>query len=103
MAVELSEAQFQGRITDLCDWTGLKWHHETDSRKSKKGWPDLVIAGPKQVIFVELKKENGKVTKEQQEWLDALEKAGARVFVWRPSDFNEARRILRELAAGRVV
>lgn len=100
-----SEAQFQKRITDLCDWLHLKWHHETDSRKSKKGWPDLVIAGPSHVIFVELKTETGKVSAEQREWLDILASTGATVLVWRPSDWPHAERILRRMAGnhGNVV
>jgi hypothetical protein len=99
----VSEAEFQKRITDLCDWLHLKWHHETDSRKSKKGWPDLVIAGPNHVVFVELKTEKGRVSTEQREWLDTLLNAGATVEVWRPSDWDRIQRILRRMAgAGRA-
>lgn len=93
-----SEADFQTKITDLCDLLGLKWHHETDSRKTRKGWPDLVIAGPSHVIFVEVKREKGKVTTEQAEWLQTLKKAGALVQIWRPSDWDRAERILRRMA-----
>jgi hypothetical protein len=101
----VSEAEFQKRITDLCDWLHLKWHHETDSRKSKKGWPDLVIAGPNHVIFVELKTDKGRVSAEQQQWLDTLERAGATVAVWRPADWPNIQRILRRMAGahGNVV
>lgn len=93
----MTEAEFQKKITDLCDWLHLKWHHETDSRKSKRGWPDLVIAGDNGVIFTELKRENGKVSPEQQEWIDQLRVAGATVYVWRPSDWDEVERVIRSL------
>jgi hypothetical protein len=93
-----TEADYQKKITDYCDLHGLKWHHETDSRKSKKGWPDLVIAGHKDVIFVEVKKEKGTVTLDQKEWLEKLKSAGATTYIWRPSDWVVAERILKRLA-----
>ena len=92
------EAEFQRKVTDLCDYLHLKWHHETDSRRSKKGFPDLLIAGPGGVLFVELRSEKGRITPEQREWLDQLHRAGANVHVWRPSNFNEATVILKNLA-----
>jgi hypothetical protein len=98
-SLPISEDHLQQRITMLCDYLHLKWHHETDSRKSKKGWPDLVIAGPDRVIFVELKSEKGRVTAEQQDWLDTLASAGAVVKVWRPADWPEIERTLRIMAA----
>lgn len=93
-----TEADFQAKVTDMCDLLGLKWHHETDSRKSKKGWPDLVIAGPHHVIFTELKTETGKVSPDQQEWIDTLSNAGATIEVWRPSDWDRIERILRRMS-----
>lgn len=83
----MTEAQFQQRITDLCDWLGLRYHHETDSRRSKPGFPDLVIVG-NSVIFAELKTERGRVSPEQQTWHDDLKRADAEVYVWRPSDWD---------------
>lgn len=97
----ITEAQFQQQITDLCDWLGLRWHHETDSRKSKKGFPDLVICGQR-LIFVELKSEKGRVTKAQQEWLDDLRAAGIEAYVWRPSDLQMATGVLQQLS-GRTI
>jgi len=94
----VTEAEFQRRITDFCDWLGLKWHHETDSRRSRKGFPDLVIAGPGGAIFAELKSEKGRVSKEQQEWLDALAGAGAEFYLWRPSDWPAVEKVLKYLA-----
>jgi hypothetical protein len=100
LARSQAEIDFQTKITDLCDLLGLKWHHETDSRKSKRGFPDLVIAG-NEVIFAELKRETGKVTTDQQQWYDRLRAAGANVFVWRPSDWAEVEAVLLRLAGRR--
>lgn len=94
----LSEKQFQQRVTDLCDVLHLRYYHTYDSRRSPSGFPDLVIVGPTGCIFVELKKENGKVTTRQQEWLDDLRTAGQVAVVWHPSDWGWAKRFLFSLA-----
>jgi hypothetical protein len=96
-APALSEDAFQKRITDLCDWLGLTWHHETDSRRSRAGFPDLVIAG-KRVIFAELKTDRGRVRPEQQRWLDTLAAAGADAYVWRPADWPTIQATLKAIA-----
>jgi hypothetical protein len=98
----LSEEDFQQQITDYCDLLGLKWHHETDSRRTRAGWLDLVIAGNR-VIFAELKSDKGKITTEQQQWIDRLAMAGAEVYVWRPADWPDVQRILNGLGGRRVV
>lgn len=84
----MTEAQLQQRITDLADWLGLRYHHETDSRKSRPGFPDLVIVGPHGVVFAELKAQHGRVTAEQQAWHDDLKRAGAEVYIWRPDSWD---------------
>jgi len=97
----VTEAELQKRITDLCDWLALKWHHETDSRKSKKGFPDLVICGVRGIIFAELKSERGRVTIEQDEWLLALLNSNAQqvyVRLWRPSGWDAIEEELKYLA-----
>jgi hypothetical protein len=96
----MSEADWQKRITDYCDILKLRWHHEVDSRKSKSGWPDLVIAG-RRVIFVELKKEDGRLDPEQAAWLRSLHAAGAEAHCWRPSDWPVVAKRLRALAGRR--
>ena len=82
---------------DLCDLLSLKWHHETDSRRSKEGFPDLVIAGPEGVAFAELKSEKGRATAAQTEWIAALCPHVYAAF-WRPSDWPMVYNCLYELA-----
>lgn len=94
----LSEAQFQRRITDLCDWLKLTWHHETDSRRSKPGFPDLVVVG-NGVVFVEVKTQSGRLSLEQALWVNTLRQAGAEVHVWRPDQWPEIEARLRLLAS----
>lgn len=96
------ERDWQRRITDSCDYLGLTYHHETDSRRSRAGFPDLVIVGPGGVVFAELKAERGRVRPQQQEWIVALKEAGAEVHIWRPSDWNAVLDRLRALSSTTV-
>ncbi len=52
-----------------------------------RGFPDLVLLREGRHVVVELKSQRGQVTQEQEAWLDAFEKSGAEVFVWRPVDW----------------
>lgn len=72
------------RIRRLCEDLGLLRYHTFDSRRSTKGFPDLVICGPRGVLFRELKSQRGKVTAEQRAWLCALIDTGQDAGVWRP-------------------
>lgn len=98
MGVGMTEAEFQQRITDMCDWLHIKWHHETDSRRSKAGFPDLVLCGRGGVAVVELKSDKGRVSAAQEEWLDALNSGGVTAMVWRPSQWEAVERYLYLLA-----
>lgn len=98
----MNEADFQRRITDYCDLLGLKWHHETDSRKSPAGFPDLVILGDGGVIFAELKADRGRVTPAQNDWLMRLSTAGAESYLWRPKDWPYIYERLAVLAGRRL-
>ncbi len=60
-----------------------------------KGFPDLVLVRGR-VIFAELKSEKGKLTPEQIEWIDTLRNAGAEIYVWRPSQWEDVESILRD-------
>jgi hypothetical protein len=48
------------------------------------------------LIFAELKRELGKPTPEQSEWLEALSLVpGIEVFIWRPQDMAEIEGVLK--------
>lgn len=83
MAAAMSEANLQDAVMGLADVLGLRVHHETDSRRSRAGFPDLCIVG-RRVLFVELKSQDGRLRPEQRAWLDALAAAeGVTAVVWR--------------------
>lgn len=105
-ALEITEAAWQEQVVELarmCGWRcchtrrsigkGTRWTTAT----SVVGWPDLVMWSTrhKRVIFVELKSESGKVSSEQARVHAELTAAGADVFVWRPSDLDEAQAVLQ--------
>ena len=63
-----------------------------------KGFPDLVLVKDGTLLFVEVKKESGKVSRDQDKWLELLRESGARVEVWRPTQLDDGtiERTLRE-------
>ena len=93
----MTEKQFQQRILDLswrCGW-GLSYH-PYDSRRSEPGFPDLVLISVERgrCIFVEVKKEKGKLAPEQMRWRDALIATGQRWYCWYPHDWDEVVAVL---------
>ena len=88
MSLQPSEKQWQKFVTDLADTGGWEWYHVGDSRRSKPGFPDLVLwhSAKKQVLFRELKTEKGVTSKDQKRVLASLACAGADTDIWRPSD-----------------
>lgn len=85
------------QVRTIVKGLGLLAYHTKDSRRSAKGYPDWTIVGKRGVLFRELKTQRGKVTREQQAWLDALSAAGQDACVWRPEDLLSGR-MARELA-----
>jgi hypothetical protein len=91
----MTEAQWQRTITDLAETLGWLVYHTYDSRRSEPGFPDLVLvrAGDR-VVFAEIKRETGRLTDDQAQWWWALERAGAEIYVWRPSDWPQVEQTL---------
>jgi hypothetical protein len=89
-----SEASFQAQVCELAELRGWRWYHVPDSRLCPAGFPDLVLTRRPHVIFAELKRQDGKVSRQQQTWLDELKACGQHVYVWRPSDWDDIVEIL---------
>ena len=99
-----TEAEFQRWLTELAEVLGWTHVHFRPAMTSKgyrtpvsgplgKGWPDLVLVRER-IIFAELKSEKGKVSLEQDYVLGELRRAGAEVYVWRPSDRDKIGKVL---------
>ena len=68
-------------------------YHTLRSKGSQSGFPDRVLVRDR-IIYAELKREKTQPTVAQKEWLDGLARAGAEVYLWRPSDLDEIAKIL---------
>lgn len=86
----------QKGLAPLLGWRPELCYHTLRSKGSQSGFPDRVLVRDR-IIFAELKREQGKPTETQREWLDGLAGAGAEVYLWRPSDLDEIATILGKL------
>lgn len=111
-----TEAQFQAAVMDFARVHHWRVVHFHDSRREvvnkhgerkiigdedARGWPDLVLLRPPQMkfrpphmLFVELKREKGRLRKEQDEMLQMLWACGGEIKVWRPSDWPAIEEVL---------
>lgn len=94
-----SEADFQAELLSVARIGKWWWYHTYNSKRSPKGFPDLVLVRGREMVFAELKSETGKLTAEQKRVLPMLELVSNHnphvyVFLWRPSDLPEATKFL---------
>lgn len=98
-ALHCTEADWQTTVVDYAHLTGwLALHipttqdatgrHRTAVAYDGAGFPDLILTRNR-IIYAELKTQQGRLTPNQQTWRNALTKAGAEYYVWRPSDWNQ--------------
>jgi hypothetical protein len=87
----VTEAELQSNVRQVARLGGFITYHTNDSRRSDKGFPDLVMVHPMtgRVVYAELKSEKGRIRPEQQQWIDALARGGHTVHVWRPEDWHD--------------
>lgn len=106
----ITEAAWQKQVEALLTAYGWLFYHAPDNRPGrngaiqniKAGFPDLVAVRGNRVLFIELKRELGKTSPEQDVWLARLASSGAvETYVWRPRDVEEVSRVLSpQWAAG---
>lgn len=97
-AQAISEAELSEWVIDLATMLGWTVFHARDSRGQRLvGLPDLELVRDRQRLRVELKREKGKLTANQEETIAKLRRSGETVHVWRPSDWvsGEIERVLR--------
>jgi hypothetical protein len=86
----VTEASWQATVVDLAELRDWYVYHNPDSRRSNAGFPDLVLIRPPRVMFLELKRETGRLSPMQREIVGALENCpGVEVHVARPSDWEQ--------------
>ena len=69
---KMSEAELQALIENAAELGGWLVFHDTDSRKNRAGFPDLVLLRPPRLLFIELKTASGRVSPAQRVWLEQL-------------------------------
>ena len=94
--LQITEKAWSAQFKELFKMLGWEGYHPFLSIHSERGWPDWSLVNESQgrLVFVELKTEVGKVSDKQQRWHELLRSVGCEVYVWRPSDFDTAARIL---------
>lgn len=93
LTLAISEKDWQSQVIEVAGVGGWRHYHTHDSRRSAKGFPDLVFVRDR-VVYAELKSEIGQLRPEQVEWLEALAAAGQEAYLWRPSDRAEMESVL---------
>lgn len=84
----VTEREFQAEVVKTARSCGWITYHTHDSRRSDKGFPDLVLVRER-VVFAELKTDTGRESAEQLEWMRRLKRAGAEAYVWRPRHMDD--------------
>ena len=84
----VTEKQFMRLVLDCARLHGWLGYHTHDSRRSARGFPDLVLTRGGRLVVAELKRRDGRLTPVQEQWLIALRRVpGVEVAVWRPEDW----------------
>lgn len=111
-ALTTLEKDWQRDVIRLARTLGWKVAHFRPAQTSKgwrtavaadgAGFPDLVLVSPirKRVVFLELKRERGKVSDRQAEWIRDLHAAGAEVYVARPRHLEALAYVLGAVTHG---
>lgn len=83
----VEEGELRREVLALCFNLGLAVYYCHDSRRSiGRGFPDLVIAGDRGVLFRELKGSGGGLRPDQRRWIRRLSRSRQDVRVWWPAD-----------------
>lgn len=93
-----TEAEFQSAIVDAARALGWLCVHFPRMQGNPSGWPDWIMLRDGRWLVVELKREDGKLSRHQRDWLERLAAHGAETYVWRPSMWDEALAVLEETA-----
>lgn len=107
---QMSENDLLKCVLDLAKVYGWRSYHARPAMTAKgyrtpvqgdgKGFPDLVLVRTAELIAVELKSEKGRLTDDQQAWIDTLWSSQTPAYIWRPSDWADGS-ILRTLSGAK--
>ena len=96
-SIKVSERDFSKQLEDALDIFKWRWVHFRPARVSRggkdtyetaytgyKGFPDYVCVRGDRIVFIEIKGTTGKVSPEQEEWLQDLTVTDAEVYLLYP-------------------
>lgn len=96
MPKSVSEKAFMGRVIERAKLHGWRVYHTHDSRRSEKGFPDLVLVKNGRCVFAELKRSRAESpTAEQVAWLADLAACGLPAHLWTPEAWDEIEATLK--------
>jgi hypothetical protein len=95
-ARSMTEDQLQDAILDAARLFGWRAYHIRRSDRAivqgDAGFPDVTLARDGRVLFLELKREGGRMTRAQVEWIEAI---GVGALIVRPDDLDTILGMLR--------
>lgn len=104
----ITESGFMEQITDLATLLGWEWCHWRAARTMRgwttatsgplgKGLPDLFLCRVRdqRAMWIEVKRQGGRLSGDQQRVIDALRDAGQTALVWQPSDWDTILEVLK--------
>lgn len=105
LLASISEADWTATVIQIAHDNHWLVHHCRPARRADGTWstpiqgdvgfPDLVLVRNGEIIFAELKSENGGLSDEQKLWLAVLEGADMDPQLWRPRDRKLVEEMLR--------
>ena len=103
----ISENELLHTVLEMAEALGYVVYHVLEqghyAKRTAKGFPDLVLYRPldfergwsRRLIVIELKSQSGKVTDEQQKWLDGFGLFGIETYLLRPYHLDSLENLLR--------
>jgi VRR-NUC domain-containing protein len=92
---QMTERELRQSIVRAAREFGWRVYFTWSSMHSPAGFPDLCMVRGDRLLFAELKTDKGKVTPDQQAWVDELRASGrCEVHLWRPADIEDAYKVL---------
>src|SRR3954467_15050939 len=90
---DLTEREWSLTVYELLDMLAWDRYHTYRSKKSRAGYPDETC-WRERVLWLELKREGGKLSEEQQRVVRGLLAANAEIYVVRPSALDVLAKVL---------
>lgn len=88
MADAMPESELQEAVIARMEVRGIRTWHDMDARRDRPGLPDLIAVG-KEVLWIELKSQRGRLRTEQEAFMTDLLNAGQHVLLWRPENLYD--------------